>query len=463
MTAIDRDRPSARLRDHVTSGADAVPSDASAAEAVKRLPELTAVGAGTLGGELLRRYWHPVAAASELPAGKVKALRVLGEDLVLYKDRAGRIGLLAAHCPHRRADLSYGWVEDCGLRCSYHGWLFDDRGACLEQPYEDVAAPEARLKDRIRQRAYRASEKAGMIWAYLGPEPAPEIPDWEPFTWPDGFIQVVTAVIPCNWLQAQDNSIDPVHFEWLHDTWSPRLHGDTSYRAPRHQVIAFEEFEFGFTYKRMREHDDESSELWTVGRVCLWPNALFTGNHFEWRVPVDDVHTLSIGWFFDPVPLECRPYAQQEIPHWEAQIADSDSGRWLTSHIMNQDFAAWIGQGAVADRENEHLGRSDRGVVAMRRRIIREAQKVAAGEPPGGLIFDPERNHAVPLPIVNRRMYVEGPTLAEHREMHAQSCARYGGPFRFLAGQPEEVRDQYERAMGGMSGNLPVARQASAT
>lgn len=417
--------------------------------AVDERADTTRVGPGTSGGELLRRYWHPVTGVAELDEAGVRPLRLLGEDLVLYKDRGGRIGLLARHCPHRRADLSYGWVEDCGLRCSYHGWLFDADGACLEQPYEDVAVPGSRFKDHVRQPAYRAAEKAGMVWAYLGPEPAPEIPDWEPFTWTDGFVQVVTATVPCNWLQAQDNSIDPVHFEWLHDTWGLRLRGDPDSRAPRHRAVAFDEFEFGFTYKRVREDGDETSELWTVGRVCLWPNALFTGNHFEWRVPVDDGHTLSVGWFFDPVPQECRPYVQGRVPHWEAQVTDPVTGRWLTSHIMNQDFTAWIGQGTVADRENEHLGRSDRGVVLMRRRLAEEARRVAEGERPRGLVLDPEQNHAVPLPIVDHRQLTEGPTLAEHRAQHAQWCERYGEPFRFLAGQPEWVRKAYEAAMDG--------------
>ena len=101
---------------------------------------------------------------------------------------------------------------------------------------------------------------------------------------------------------------------------------------------------------------DETSQLWTVGRVCLWPNALFTGNHFEWRVPIDDTNTLSVGWFFTRVPRDREPYVQNSIPYWYSPIIDEKTGRWITSHIMNQDFVGWVGQGAITDRKREHLG-----------------------------------------------------------------------------------------------------------
>src|SRR5215510_13905931 len=127
--------------------------------------------------------------------------------------------------PHRRPDLLYGWVEATGIRCSYHGWLMYATGRCVEQPYEDVANPSARAKDRCATTAYPVRELAGLLWAYLGPPPAPELPVWEPFTWPNGFREIVLADIPCNWFQCQENSIDPVHFEWMHDNWSLRLRG----------------------------------------------------------------------------------------------------------------------------------------------------------------------------------------------------------------------------------------------
>lgn len=409
---------------------------------------MSEVGPGTLMGTLLRRYWHPVAAVAELADSPIKPLRIMGEDLVLYRDRSGGLGLLGRHCPHRRADLSYGWVEEHGLRCSYHGWLFDADGSCLEQPFEDVVSPQSRFRDTICQPAYRVEEKAGMVWVYMGPQPAPLVPNWEPFTWDNGFVQVVTSEVPCNWLQAQDNSIDPVHFEWLHDTWRKRIAGSYADRAPRHRKIAFDEFEYGFTYRRVREDIDESSELWTIGRACLWPNALFTGAHFEWRVPIDDENTLSIGWFFDPVPVERRPYQQGHVAYWSSPVRDTDTGRWVTSHIMNQDFVAWAGQGTISDRENEHPGRSDRGVLMMRRRLLQEAETAAHGGEPKGLVRDVAVNRCIELPIVGRKHLIHGPPVEALRRELARTCEEYGGPFPFLAGQPEEVRKGYEAAMG---------------
>lgn len=406
------------------------------------------VGPGTAMGELLRRYWHPFASVTDLEDEPVRPVRLLGEDLVCYRDRSGTFGLLGRHCPHRRADLSYGWVEDRGLRCGYHGWCFDEAGHCTAQPYEDGVGQNDRFRGSIRHRAYRVEAKAGLLFAYLGPEPAPLVPTWEPFTWENGFVQVVLSEVGCNWLQCQDNSIDPVHFEWLHDTWPDRLRGDYGRAAPRHLKLAFDEFEFGFTYRRVREGFDESSELWTVGRTCLWPNALFTGEHFEWRVPIDDESTLSVAWFYDAVPRELRPYHQDRVASWVSPVTDPATGRFVTSHVMNQDFVAWLGQGPVTDRSEEHLSRSDRGVVLMRRRLREEAEAVADGRDPKGLVRDPERNVCVELPIVGRRRILEGPTLEEKRRQLDQTRARVGGPFVFLAGQPEEVRKAYEAAMG---------------
>src|SRR5262245_20032553 len=132
----------------------------------------TRIGPRTPMGRLLRRYWMPVAGVTEFVGSPVRAIRLMGEDLVLYRDASGTFGLLDRHCAHRRADLSYGFVESCGLRCNYHGWLFNEVGQCTAQPYEDVAAPAARFKDKVRLKSYPVQVKAGLIWAYLGPAPA---------------------------------------------------------------------------------------------------------------------------------------------------------------------------------------------------------------------------------------------------------------------------------------------------
>ena len=163
-------------------------------EAKNRL--LTQVGPGTPMGDYLRRYWFPIAATAEFDDKDVKPIRLMGEDLTLYKDLSGTFGLVDRHCPHRRADLSYGYVEKTGIRCNYHGWLMDETGACIEQPYEDTANPNNKLKERCSIKAYPVRDMRGLLWTYMGPQPAPELPVYEAFTWDNGFVEVVTAPNP---------------------------------------------------------------------------------------------------------------------------------------------------------------------------------------------------------------------------------------------------------------------------
>ena len=272
------------------------------------------------------------------------------------------------------------------------------------------------------------------------------MPSWEPFTWPNGFRQIVLSEIPCNWLQCQENSIDPIHFEWQHDNWRVRQSGAAGPYAPRHLEIDFEEFAYGITYKRIREDTDAHHPLWTVGRNCLWPNALFTGDHFEWRVPVDDETTLSVGWFFNPVPRDRRPFRQDEIPCWRGPVRDEATGKWITSHVMNQDFVAWIGQGTLADRSKEHLG-GDRGVILMRRRFLADLERIARGEDPKAIVRDPAANGRIELPVLGRDYLIDGPTREQLKDT-AHPRTRSMLDFVFQAGQPPEVRAAYVEAMG---------------
>jgi 5,5'-dehydrodivanillate O-demethylase len=396
-------------------------------------------------GDLLRRYWQPVAGAAEFDKAPIKPIRLFGEDLVLYKDLGGRYGLVDRHCRHRRADLSYGWVESCGLRCNYHGWLYAEDGRCLEQPYEDTAHPEARLKDQVRLKAYPVRELAGLLWAYLGPAPAPELPVWSAFTWTNGFVEVVLSEVPCNWLQAQENSCDPVHFEWMHDNWNLRRAGASGPYAPKHLRVDFDEFEFGLLYKRIREGQSEADPLWTMGRVCLWPNGFYLGEHFEWRVPIDDENTLSVAWFFTRVPKGHEPYVQNRIPTWHSPLRDRH-GNWIMSHTMNQDFAAWVGQGAIADRTREYLGNGDRGIAMLRRLLQADLAAVAAGRDPKGIIRDPERAKLVELPNVYGAASTDGVPI-EDWPKHPVLRRRLNF-FPWQAGQPDDVWRAYAAAMG---------------
>ncbi len=411
-----------------------------------RNDRLTRVGPGTPMGNLLRRYWLPIAGVSEFETRATKPVRLLGEDLVLYKDLSGNFGLIDRHCAHRRADMAFGIPEACGLRCSYHGWLFDAAGQCTEQPYDDLASADQPGRRRPRMKGYRVELKAGLVWAYLGPEPVPLLPHWEPFTWSNGFVQIVLSEVPCNWLQCQENSIDPVHFEWTHLNWSSRLRGEQGAYAPRHLKVEFDEFEHGFVYRRILQNSTPADPLWTVGRVCLWPNALFTGDHFEWRVPIDDENTLSVTWHFTRVPREAEPYVQDRIPTWHGPLRDPRTGEWITTHVMNQDFVAWVGQGRIADRAQENLGQSDRGIAMIRRRFLADIEAVERGEDPKGVLRDPAANDCVTLPIVAREMLVDG--LPKAAILADPLLSRFYTRYLFQAGQPAEVRDAFAAAVG---------------
>jgi 5,5'-dehydrodivanillate O-demethylase len=408
--------------------------------------QLTEVGAGTPMGEVLRRHWHPVAGVDELARDPIKPLRLLGEDWVLYRDLSGQYGLVARRCAHRNADLAYGMVEAHGIRCSYHGWQYAADGRCTEQPFEDVVDPTHRLRAQACLRAGEVRALAGLLWVYLGPAPAPELPDWEAFHWRNGFVQAVFAEVPCNWLQTQENSIDPVHFEWMHSNWSRRQAGRTGPYAPRHLKLAFEPFDHGFVYKRISEDTDDQHPLWTIGRVCLWPNGFFLGDHFEWRVPVDDTHTLSVTWSFIRVPNEAEPFEQAEIPTWVSPITDPATGRWITSHVINQDIVAWVGQGAVTDRSRELLGASDRGIAMLRRQLFNDIEAVAAGRDPMGVLRDAAANHRLVLPSDHRDFFLDG--LPREAYLRHPKWGRLLQGFLFHAGQPAAVREACAAAFG---------------
>jgi len=423
---------------------------------------LTRVGPGTAMGSLLRRYWMPVAGVSEFESCHTKAIRLMGEDLVLYKDLSGNFGLIDRHCPHRRADMSFGMAEANGLRCSYHGWAFDASGQCVAQPFQDTVFPERNFKCSVQTLAYPVEVKAGLVWAYMGPLPAPCVPDWEPFSRPNGFTQIVISSVPCNWFQCQENSIDPVHFEWMHENWGKRLlQGESASYGPKHLKLDFEEFEYGFVYKRVREDTDESHPYWTIGRTALWPNAFFLGEHFEWRVPIDDENTLSVTWKITHLPIDREPYEQKSIPTWIGPVKDA-KGEWIKSHVMNQDFVAWVGQGRIADRTKEKLGVTDRGIVMMRRRFFEELKRVAEGQDPKGTIRDPEKNKVVQLPIANNDTTLRGLTTQDilndsRRRVRLTS-------YILQAGQPDSVRKEMSQVMGievGEFEGLPIANSAA--
>ena len=234
---------------------------------------LTSIMPGTPMGELMRRYWHPIAAAAELDEKPTKSVRLLGEDLVLYKDKSGTIGLIDRFCPHRRVDLSYGIPEENGLRCMYHGWMMDETGQCIEQPFEETVRPDGRFKEKVKIAGYPVQELGGLLFTYMGPQPAPLLPNYDILAQKKGVLrELFIAELPVNWLQCMENSVDPVHLEWLHGvygSWSAKLEGrrdavaDSLAIYDRHKEIGFDQFERGIIKRRVYGNTTKESPKWS--------------------------------------------------------------------------------------------------------------------------------------------------------------------------------------------------------
>ena len=365
---------------------------------------ITRVGPGTPMGELMRQYWIPVMLTSDLgePDGRPQRVRLLGENLILFRDTRGRAGLLADNCSHRGASLFFGRNEENGLRCVYHGWKYGVDGQCMDMPNEP---PESNFKDKIRQRAYPCRERGGMIWTYMGPRSQPPpLPDLEWALLPEEQrVFQWQAVRECNWLQALEGDIDTSHLSWLHsrldaggDPSAGTYHND---RAPRLEIA---ESEIGLLYAARRA-EDESSYLWRITQWVLPFYGLFPGRGDEvvpmhiW-VPIDDYNTMAWGVRWNPV----RPFSERE------RAAESDIragigellppttapwGRWRSKgnrgndylldpeaqrtqnftgipSVPMQDTAVTESMGPILDRSNEHLGTSDAMVIQVRRRLI---------------------------------------------------------------------------------------------
>ena len=385
---------------------------------VEQNQRLTQVGAGTPMGNLLRRYWHPIAAISQMKDRDTLPVKILGEELVLYRDLSGTVGLITARCPHRNMSLVYGIPTACGLRCAYHGWLFDETGQCIEQPYEDTENPEGRFKDKIVTPAYKVAELGGMFFGYLGPDPVPVLPPWDLFVMDGVMREVCFAVVPCNWVQIMENSLDPVHVEWLHQNMRNYVMdklGTPEKKRTRqsHQKVGFDVFEHGIVKRRVLEGGTEEEEDWTVGHPVVFPNILKSGSAsapaFQIRVPMDDESTAY--WWYrcytevSGVPIE--PQAPDEIPYYTAPVPQLDpSGlpQWdVLDNNSGQDIVAWITQGAITDRTHENLGRSDKGVVLYRKMLEEAAQAVEAGEDPVNVIRDLSVNR-IDLPIEKAKL-----------------------------------------------------------
>jgi 5,5'-dehydrodivanillate O-demethylase len=234
----------------------------------------------------------------------------------------------------------------------------------------------------------------------------------------------------------------------MHRNYASRLSGDGRY-GPRHLELKFEEFEFGHIYKRVREDTDHQHPHWTIGVTALWPHAFFLGDHIEWRIPVDDDNTLSITWMFHRVPKNREPYEQARVPYWTGPTKNA-AGRWITSHVLNQDIMAWAGQGRVTDRTQEHLGRSDAGIIMLRRCLEQNIKIVELDEgDPKAVIRDPERNTCLELPIKHKELFTTSMSLEESRQLGDRLAYRLNRPdYQHQLGQPQSVKLEYQIAMG---------------
>jgi 5,5'-dehydrodivanillate O-demethylase len=346
------------------------------------------VGTGTPMGELLRRYWHPIAAEADLDEDPVRPVRLLGEDLVLYRDASGTLGLVAQRCAHRGISLAYGIPQEHGLRCAYHGWVYDHEGHVVDMPFEPMCIP-------FRITAYPVQALGGLIFAYLGPTPAPLLPRHELFVREGYERSIELTALPCSWLQCMDNSLDPIHYEHLHGAYGNYVMRKQGQKEPmlpaRHLKIDFDVFEYGVFKRRLVEGAPEDGDDWTIGHPVLFPETLLVGDataaRYQIRVPVDDTHTLHINY-----NVVTKPNPQPEIPVKHTTIYEPDGHTIIADAVFKQDALAWVAQGPIMDRTAEHLVTSDKGIMLYRKLLVENIAKVQRGEDPMGVVRDPAIN-----------------------------------------------------------------------
>ena len=348
---------------------------------------LTRVGPGTPGGEMLRRYWWPVGFADEIQKKPVP-VRHLGEEFVLFRDGSGTIGMLDIVCAHRRASLEHGRVEERGLRCCYHGWLYDAKGSCIEMPAEP---PGSTLHQEVRQRAAAVQVVAGLVFAYIGPAPVPILPRYD-LLWIEECDRTIWASDDhCNWAQKAENGIDAYHSMALHASVYPTI-------ALKRPEVEFTKTWYGFRQQseypggnRNIVHDIfPSSTRRHNARAGSIPSEFL---HI--RVPVDDVTTRT--YFIEskfktegPFNRECRGLKQSVRGVYE-HVEDG----WWGIASEDQDRAAQESQGLIHDRTKEFLGTSDRGIVMWRKVAFDSIKAVQEGRDPHGVVRDAGKNEIV--------------------------------------------------------------------
>lgn len=352
--------------------------------------EITLVGKGTPAGSYLRRFWHPVALTTEVGDLPVK-LTVLGEELVLFRDKSGRYGLVHRACPHRLASLEYGTCEDKGIRCCYHGWQFDVDGTILDVPGQPVDAAD-RIKKNVKLGAYPVQDFKGLIFAYMGPsEFEPPFPYYDAYDIPAMEMVPYKAPFHCNWLQVLDAILDPIHTSFLHSRNS-RIQFSEGLGA----IGELDFYELGNHYvgtnaRRVGDH------VWIRANELILPNFTQAGAAYStdgtksryfgrssftrWVLPISNTESLAIGWanFGDRGdPIEWNTPQGIELIE-QGEVFDRT---YEEKQRYPADAEAVEGMGPITIHRNEHLAPSDKGIVMMRRRLRDEIRTVQRGERP---------------------------------------------------------------------------------
>ena len=400
--------------------------------------------AGTPAGALLRAYWQPVGLSGDVASGGAPhPVRVMGEDLVLFRDDAGRAGLLGIKCAHRCADLSYGRVEDGGLRCLYHGWLFDVDGRCIEQPSEGASST---FKDRVRQKAYPCHEAGGAIWAYLGAGEPPLFPNYPAIVAPEAYRLTTRWFSNCNWMQGHEGNIDPVHTSYLHRfalSEAPektRLGVFASDGAPD---LAIEETRFGLRIFAERKIADSSDRYLRITNFVMPNTCAINGNEADlgpggcgmsWNVPIDDTHHWRYSFTFhakaalakerlaafqDAEKIEGTDRLRRNAANRYLQDRESMSSSFtgLGKVFPVHDIFITESQGPILPHAEEHLASSDVAILRARRLLAEAAQAVAAGETPRGVVRDPGENTFNDIVVVTKRLPAEVDSRAYCEEL----------------------------------------------
>jgi phthalate 4,5-dioxygenase oxygenase subunit len=389
---------------------------------------LTRVGPGTPMGELMRRYWMPAALSEELPEkdGAPIRVRLLGEDLVAYRDSSGEVGLVDAYCAHRKAPLFYGRNEEMGLRCVYHGWKYDASGACVDMPSEP---PYSKFKLRVSITAYPVHEAGGVVWAYMGPrERMPEPPDYEWMRAPVTHRRVSKTGEKCNFLQAIEGGIDTAHSSFAHNNDI----GNKNLLRSRdtHPRLEVDRRDHGFTYASVRNISDDQTYLRVYQFMMPFqqsrgsmisldgkPSKLPKTDGHMW-VPIDDENTFVYNFaasLDERYPISDEAWASWESRNGRGKEHFIEGTYWLQADQANdffidrqvqktktytgiegintQDFALQTGMGAITDRSTEALGSTDLAIQTCRRMLIEGMEAVEAGNDPVGVHPESHRLH----------------------------------------------------------------------